>query len=114
MALDVESLAQRMLAAGAAAFGDNWDRTAAYATTEFQKIAQTIAGIESDLAQVPPAYTPETAKLLFSMQLQSTENTLIAASEMVEIAVQAAIKAMLAVVGDAVQKALGFDLFALA
>lgn len=112
MALDVETLVTQMLSAGASAFGENWTRASAYAETEFRQIAQTIAGIESDLAQVPPAYTPDAAKLLFTMQLQSLQNTLIAEAQMVEIAVQAAIKAVLAAVGGMVQQALGFDLFA--
>ncbi|MBP2296913.1 hypothetical protein [Azospirillum rugosum] len=112
MALNVDTLVQQMLSAGASAFGDNWARASAYAAAEFRQIAQTIAGIESDLAQVPPAYTPEAAKLLFGMQLSSLQNTLIAEAQLIEIAVQAAIKAVLESVSGVVQQALGFDLFA--
>lgn len=108
MSLDAGDLINRMLHAGASAFGANWSRVQGFAEQEFKLLAQRIVDIE---AQIGQGLDPRIASHLFAMQKNTAVMVLAGLTTLTVLAVEAAVNAVLAVLGETVNRALGFALF---
>jgi hypothetical protein len=104
MAIDVSALTEAMKAAGITAFGNSWSNVEKFAVPEFQKIAIQIAAIETG------GFSPEVAKKLLEMQVESAEDVLIALVDMTIFEVQQAINAVLKAIAGVVNAQLHFPL----
>lgn len=112
MTSTVDSLLGTMVSAAEGAFSGSWSDIESYATPELQKIASTIVSIEANVAA--GHYTQETANLILRMQVRSAEAIIVATTGLLLLQVEKALNAVLAAIGDVVNKAVGFPLIALA
>jgi hypothetical protein len=106
--INVEDLLQKMLAAAAGPFKQQWPNVKDYAQTELKKIAESIAFIEAQAAL--GQMTPEQAKLHLDIQKNASRMVLLTIEGLGILTVEAAINAALAVVKEAVNTALKFPL----
>jgi hypothetical protein len=107
MALNVTKLASQMLGA-ALPLLEKESGAESFAETEFLKIAQTINGINDQVAA--GQINEQQAPLLLDMQTLASRNVLLTLKGLDLLAVENAINAALGAVKDVVNKALGFDL----
>ncbi len=107
-ALDVNDLVQKMLGAGGSAFKEHWPAVQRFASVELQKIATQLADIERGV--LAGDYSREVADALYRMQKIASANVFLAMSGMTLLAVEAAINAVLGVIRDTVNTAIGFVL----
>jgi hypothetical protein len=111
MALDVTTdLLNPMITAGRGLGGTIWTDMQTFALPELNKIAIQIAGIETDMLQVPPPYTQAAAAALLDMQVRASIGVIVAMTSLTLLAVQAAIQQIMAVVQGVVNTALRFPL----
>lgn len=108
MSLDVSQLASQMLAAALPILKQGASNIESFAKVEFTKIAQTIGSIESQLAD--GEINQEQASLLLDMQKHASRSVLLTVKGLGILAVEQALNAALAVVGAAVNAAIGFAL----
>jgi hypothetical protein len=106
--LDIDSLASQMAAAAAGVLKQKWPDAAAFAKTEFQKIAYTIANIGEMVAD--KQINSDQAELLLDMQKNASRAVLLTIEGLGLLAVEEAINAALDVVKTVVNKAVGFGL----
>lgn len=111
MPINVDDVFGKMMTAAGQAFGNGWDSIKGYAPAEFKKMAVQLVDIAENVAkyQLDPStgYSAATGKLLFQMQRNATEGVLVAVSTLTLIMVQNAINAILAVLSQTFQAALG-------
>jgi hypothetical protein len=105
MSVNVDQLLGQMLTAGAQAFGSGWSEVEKFAKLEFKTLAQRIKDIADGLAQGD--FDLGTAKLLTAMQVNTATAAIAGATTLVMLAVEAAINAVIAVVKDTVNAAVG-------
>ncbi len=108
MSLDAAALGEQMIGAGATAFGANWDTAKDFAEAEFKTLA---ARLETIGQQVARGLDHELAKMLFESQKRTAIQIIAGTTALTILAVEAAINAVLAVIRDTVNTALGFGLF---
>jgi hypothetical protein len=108
MALDVGSLASQMLGAALPILQKDAQDAKSFATTEFTKIAQTIASIAQQLAggEINQAQ----AVLYLNMQKNASQTVLLSLQGLGLLAVEAAINAALGIIKATVNTAVGFTL----
>lgn len=110
MSVKVDELFDEMMNAGATAFGSGWSAVAKYAPAEFRKMAIQLADIAANVAayEADPdkGYSPETGKVLLTMQKRALESVLVATTELTLIAVEKAINAILDVLARTFKGAL--------
>jgi hypothetical protein len=108
MALDVGTLASQMLGAALPILQKDTQDAKSFATTEFTKIAQTIASIAEQLAggEINQAQ----AVLYLNMQKNASQTVLLSLQGLGLLAVEAAINAALGVIKTTVNTAVGFAL----
>ena len=106
--LNLGDLVKQMSSAAFKVLKDKWPSVKTFAESEFKKIAQTIVTIQK--AKLAKEITKDEAKLLMEMQKNATRSVLITAEGLGVLAAEQAINAGLAVVKDAVNKAVGWTL----
>jgi len=104
--MDVNDLTSRMIAAGSALPGDIWSQMKTFAIPELKKIAIQVEAIVENIAD----FTPAGAKALLDMQIKAAAGVIVAMTSLTLLAVQDAINAILAAVGDFVNSAIGIPL----
>lgn len=107
MAVDTTALVEGMVSAGRQLGSSLFQNAEAFALPELNRIAAQIAAIGDNAAD----YTPEGARALVDMQVQASAGVIAAATAMALEAVQDAINAVLAAVGELVNGMVGFALF---
>ena len=107
-AINIDELLPQMLNAAAGVLKKQWPEVRAYAESEFKKIGQSLLFIQAQTAS--GAMTQKQAQLHLDLQKFAAQNVLLALEGMDILAAEAAINAALAVIKDAVNKALGFAL----
>jgi hypothetical protein len=110
MALNVLKLASQMLSAALPLLANDAQEAGSFAKTEFLKIAQTIAGINEQVAA--GEINQQQAELLLDMQTLASRNVLLTLKGLDLLAVEDAINAALGAVKEVVNTALGFTLIA--
>jgi len=108
MAIDVDELFSKMFTSGANAFGEGWNEVQKYAKVEFKTIAQRMDDIGEAL--INNEFDLATGKMLLAMQINLAAAAIAGATTLVLLAVEAAINAVLDVIRDFVNAALGFAL----
>jgi hypothetical protein len=108
MALDIDSLANSMVAAASSSLGTSWNSVRDYATEQFRHTAMTLQLIEKDTLN--GSITQEQATNLLDIQKQATEAVMLAVATMTVVAVQQAINSALNAVKSTVNSAVGFGL----
>ena len=107
MALNVSKLASQMVSA-ALPFLEKESGAESFANTEFLKIAQTINGIDEQLAA--GHINQQQASLLLDMQTLASRNVLLTLRGLDLLTVEDAINKALGAIKDIVNKVLGFSL----
>lgn len=107
MSLDSAVLAEQMLGAGAAAFGEHWNTAKGFAEGEFRTLAMRLETIGE---QVANGLDHELARILVEAQKRTAIQIIAGATMLTILAVEAAINAVLAVIRDTVNTTLGFAL----
>lgn len=105
---DVEAVLGSMAAAAQGVLRDKWPEVKSFATTEFQKIAQTIVSIGEGVAS--GAISQEQAPILLDMQKNASRAVLAAVEGMTLIAAEQALNAALGAVKTAINTFVGFPL----
>jgi hypothetical protein len=100
--INVEKLAEDMLAAAKPSLLAHWNSVRPFAATEMAKLAQTALQIETDRSLTPPQ-----AQILLKMQANASQAVLTAVETVGMIAAQDAINAALNVLKQAVNTAIG-------
>ena len=108
MALDVEALADNMLAAALPVLKKGAQDAESFAKTEFAKVAKTIVSIGEQV--VAGQINQQQAGLLLEMQTNASRSVLLCLEGLALLTVEEAINAALAVVKTAVNTALKFPL----
>ena len=106
MAVDVNTLTGRMIAAGRGLAGDIWSQMETVAGPELKKIAVQIEA----LADPTSPWSLEEKKVLLRMQVRAAVGVIVAMTSLVLLAVQNAINAILDAVRDFVNGATGIPL----
>lgn len=106
--IDVQQISSAMIGAAKGIFKTNWPKIKDYAEGEFEKLARTLAQIET--LKVSGQITDGEASVLFEMQKNTTRAVMLAIKGMSLLMVEAAINAALKAVQDVTNKALGFSL----
>jgi len=106
--LDVGSLLETMTAAAAGVLQAKWPAVRSFATTEFQKIAQSIADIGEGVAS--GQITTDQAPILLDTQKQASLAVIAAAEGMGMIAAEQAVNQAFAAIKGVVNTAIGFPL----
>lgn len=104
--INVQELASKMLDAAKNVFASKWPEAKDYAESEFKKIAEAVAFIETQRAI--GEMSDEKAKLHLDMQKNAAKMMLLCLEGLGLIAVEQAINAALAAVKETVNTALGF------
>jgi len=107
---DIQSIVAQMLAAAANVLQSKFPAIKSFATTEFQKIAQTIVSIGEQVAS--GEITQDQAALLLDMQENASRAVLAASEGMTLILAEQAINAALGVIKGIVNTTVGFTLIA--
>lgn len=111
MSINADEIFTKMIGAAEGAFGDGWEAVKNYAPAEFKKMAIQLAEITENVALYEAnntqGFSPETGKILFTMQRTACEGVLVAVTHLTLIAVQNAINAILKVLKDAFAGAIG-------
>ena len=106
MSIDTDVLYNNILAAAEGAFKDGWQAVKTYAPAEFKKMAIQLAEIAENITlyqtDETQGYSAQTGKILFNMQKSSCEAVLVAITQLTLNTVQKAMKAIIAVLKDAV------------
>jgi hypothetical protein len=108
MALDIGALLESMGTAAAQVLQSKWPGVRSFATSEFQKIAQTIVSIGEGVAS--GEITKDQAPILLDMQKNASRAVLAAVEGMTLIAAEQAINAALAAVKGPINAFVGFAL----
>ncbi len=108
MSIDADQLFGQMVTAGAQAFGTGWAEVEKFAKLEFKTLAQRIKEIGEGLAKND--FDMPTGKLLMAMQVNTAIAAIAGATTLFQLAVEAAINAVLATIKEAVNTALGVEL----
>jgi hypothetical protein len=110
MAIDVQTLAQQMLAAALPILSKSATDARTFAEVEFTKIALTIRSVGEQVAA--GQLSAEQARLLLDMQTQASKNVLLTLEGLALLGAEAAMNAALGAVKTAVNTAVGFALIA--
>lgn len=104
MSVNSDEIFSKIMDAAEGAFKEGWQIVSTFAPTEFKKmsvqlaeIVQNVTIFEIDNTQ---GYSPETGKLLFTMQRISCEAVLVAVTQLTLLAVQDALNAIVQVLRD--------------
>ncbi len=108
MPLDVGAIVESMGTSAAGVLKSKWPGVRSFATTEFQKIAQTVVAIGEGVAS--GQITEEQAPLLLDMQKNASRAVLAALEGMTLIAAEQAINAALNAVKGPINAFVGFAL----
>jgi hypothetical protein len=103
--IDLTKLLSDMLNAAKGELGEKWPIAKDYAETEFKKIGEQILLIEK--RKLTGEITEEEAKLLLHMQANASKAVLLAIEGIGLLTAEAAINAVLKVIKDAVNAAIG-------
>lgn len=106
MALDVDMLTDKLVAAGKGLGSGVWGQMETYAIPELKKIAVQIVAIGEHITD----YTEEGAKALLKMQVTASVGVIVAMTSLVLLDVEKAINAILAAVRGFVNDAIKFPL----
>jgi hypothetical protein len=105
---DVQAVLKSMAAAAEGVLQKKWPEVRSFATTEFQKIAQTVVSIGEGVAA--GTITEEQAPILLDMQKNASRAVLAALEGMSLIAAEQAVNAAINAVKDAINTFVGFPL----
>jgi hypothetical protein len=108
--IDVSQVLTSMIAAAKGVLGGKWPKVRDFAEAEFEKLARTLAQIET--LKVSKQITEAEASVLLEMQKNTARAVMLTLEGMSLLLVEQAINAALAVVKDAVNGAVGFSLIA--
>ena len=103
--IDLSKLLSDMLNAAKGSLGNKWPIAKDYAESEFKKMGEQIISIEK--MKLTGDISDEEAKILFSMQASASKAVLLTIEGMGLLAVEAAINAVLKVIKDTVNTAIG-------
>ena len=107
MSFDGAAFSQQMIGAGAAAFGEDWQVARNFAEAEFRMLGTRL---ETIAAQTAKGMHPALAKSLFDAQIRTAVQIIAGATALTVLAVEAAINAILEIIADALNEAIGFVL----
>ena len=107
MSFDGAAMAEKMIGAGSAAFGADWQTAKGFAEAEFRTLG---ARLETIAAQTAQGMHPAVAKSLFDAQVRTAIQIIAGATALTILAVEAAINAILDVIKEALNGAIGFAL----
>ena len=105
---DVGAVVKSMAAAAEGVLQNKWPEVRSFATTEFQKIAQTVVSIGEGVAA--GTISKEQAPILLDMQKNASRAVLAAVEGMSLIAAEQAVNAALGAVKQAINTFVGFPL----
>ena len=105
---DIAAVLNSMTAAAAGVLQNKWPAIRSFATTEFQKIAQTVVTIGEGVAA--GTITQEQAPILLDMQKNASQAVLAALEGMTLIAAEQAVNAAIGAVKSAINAFVGFPL----
>jgi hypothetical protein len=108
MTLDIAALLESMGTAAAGVLQNKWPSVRSFATSEFQKIAQTVVSIGEGVAS--GEITKDQAPILLDMQKNASRAVLAAVEGMTLIAAEQAINAAFAAVKGPINAFVGFAL----
>jgi len=108
MSLDGAALGEQMIGAGAAAFGNEWNTAKSFAIAEFKTLG---VRLETIAKQTADGLHPQLAKSLFDAQVRTAIQIIAGSTILTLLAVEAAINAVLDVIRETVNGAIGFVLF---
>jgi len=108
--LDIGALLQAMGLAAEGVLQNKWPQVKSFATTEFQKIAQTVVSIGEGLAS--GEITQEQAPLLLDMQKNASRAVIAAVEGMTLIAAEQALNAALSAGKAIINNFVGLALIA--
>jgi CheY-specific phosphatase CheX len=106
--IDVQQIIPGMIAATKSVFDKKWPVIKDYAEAELEKLARTLAQIET--LKISGQIGEAEASVLFEMQKNTARAVMLALQGMSLLLVEGAINAALAAVKDTVNAALGFVL----
>ena len=106
--IDVQQILNGMIGAAQGILGKKWPEIKDYAEGEFEKLAKTIAKIES--LSLSGQITKAEASVLFEMQKNTARSVMLTLEGMSLLLVEGAINAALAAVKDTVNSTLGIAL----
>jgi hypothetical protein len=106
--INVSDVLAGMIAAAQGVFSNKWPKVKDFAEAEFEKLARTLVQIEA--LKVSGQITDGEASVLLEMQKNTARAVMLALEGMSLLLVEQAINAALAVVKDAVNRAVGFPL----
>ncbi len=106
--IDVQKVFTSMIDAAKGVFGKKWPGIKDYAEAEFEKLARTLAQIET--LKLSGKISDAEASVLLEMQKNTARAVMLALEGMSLLLVEAAINAALAVIKDTINTALGFAL----
>lgn len=105
MNVNANDIYDKIMNAAEGAFKDGWQAVKGYAPTEFNKMSIQLAEIAKNVALYEldnnQGYSPQTGKILFSMQRTACESVLVAVTNLTLLAVQEALNAIIKVLKDA-------------
>jgi len=107
-ALDLDDLFNKMVGAAKSSLTAQWPAISALATSSLKTLAQNFVDVEAMLAA--GTITQAQASLMIAMQKNSLQTVLLSEEGLGLIATQDAINAVIGVVKDSVNTALGFTL----
>ncbi|HEY8210899.1 MAG TPA: hypothetical protein VIG99_25620 [Myxococcaceae bacterium] len=106
--LDVNKVAEDMLAKMKPILGQNWEKAKEYVKEESAKLA--LAFVKMEAQKLAGTITEQQAKILFDMQKNASLAVLAAAGGIGDLAAAQAMNAALGALKDPVNQALGFKL----
>jgi|SRR5688572_10836476 len=106
--IDVTQVFSSMLGAAKATLGAKWPKVKDFAEAEFEKLARTLAQIET--LKVTGQITEAEASVLLQMQKNTARAVMLTLEGMSLLLVEQAINSALAMVRDTVNGAVGFAL----
>lgn len=108
MSLDINVLAKNILAAAKGVVDEQWPGVQKYFESEAQMYAQRLASVAEMYAD--GIISEERARKHLAMQKEAWETTLIAATGMSQLMIEASLNAAIKVIRGAVNTAIGFAL----
>lgn len=107
MSFDGTAMADKMIGAGATAFGEDWNTARQFAEAEFKTLGSRL---ETIAEQVSQGMHPAIAKSLFDAQVRTAIQIIAGTTALTILAVEAAINAMFDVLREVLNDTIGFVL----
>ena len=106
--LDFNSLINQMIGAASGSLKENWPAIKDMATSSMQTLAQNLVDIEK--MKLDGSVTEEKARLMIDMQKSALKTVLLTEEGLGILAAEAAVNAVIGIVRDAANTAIGWKL----